>query len=337
MLRGNVNRATCHPEGTPEGSGIVASGQILRGYAQDDKSSRRGAARPNDVLYLLLLPTFLLLSIFSFVPFVLAFATSLCQYEVGESPVFVGLSNYREYLSDQTLLISFSNMLFLTSFALVMTIVVPLTVAKLIFSLSSQRASYFYRVLFLIPIVVPGVAIQLIWKSMIYGDAGAVNQFLTLIGHANWTRGWLADPRTVLWAVALVGFPFAGGIQILIYYAGLSSIPESVHEAAFLDGASGLGKFLRIDVPMVLSQIKLLTILTIIAGVQSFEGLFILTQGRPGFRSMVPGLWMYYNAFSFQRMGYACAIGVILFLLILTLTVLNLRYFRSSEDLQTTT
>ena len=70
---------------------------------------------------------------------------------------------------------------------------------------------------------------------------------------------------------------------------------------------------------------------------QSFEGLFILTQGRPGFRSMVPGLWMYYNAFSFQRMGYACAIGVILFLLILTLTVLNLRYFRSSEDLQTTT
>src|SRR5438094_1286964 len=100
--------------------------------------------RGQDVLYLLLLPTFLLLSIFSFVPFVLAFAASLCQYEVGESPVFVGLSNYREYFSDQTLVISFSNMLFLTSFALAMTIVVPLTVAKLIFSLSSQRASYFY-------------------------------------------------------------------------------------------------------------------------------------------------------------------------------------------------
>src|SRR5262245_61724820 len=98
-------------------------------------------------LYVLLLPTFLLLSIFSLVPFGLAFATSLCQYEVGESPVFVGLANYREYFTDQTLLISFSNMLFLTTFAVVVTVIVPLTIAKLIFSLSSERASYFYRVL----------------------------------------------------------------------------------------------------------------------------------------------------------------------------------------------
>ena len=138
----------------------------------------------------------------------------------------------------------------------------------------------------------------------------------------------------MLWSLAFIGFPFAGGINILVYYAGLAGIPESVHEAAVLDGATGLRKFLRIDVPLVLSQIKLLAILTIIAGVQSFEGVLILTRGGPGFRSMIPGLWMYFNAFSFQRMGYACAIGVILFLLILALTVLNLKYFRSSEELQ---
>jgi len=295
--------------------------------------SRETHYRP---LYFLLLPTFLLLSVFSLVPFLLAFATSLCQYEVGESPTFVGLANYREYFTDQTLLISFSNMLFLTTFAVVATVIVPLTIAKLIFSLSSPRASYFYRVLFLIPIVVPGVATALIWKSMIYGDAGLVSSFLTALGHPEWTRGWLSNPRTVLWCVAMVGFPFANGIQILIYYAGLSSIPESVHEAAVLDGATGIEKFFTIDVPMVLSQIKLLVILTIIAGVQGFEGLFILTQGRPGFRSMVPGLWMYYNAFSFQRMGYACAIGVVLFAIIFALTALNLRYFRTAEDLQAT-
>jgi raffinose/stachyose/melibiose transport system permease protein len=134
----------------------------------------------------------------------------------------------------------------------------------------------------------------------------------------------------------VIGFPFAGGIQILIYYAGLTAIPESVHEAAVLDGASGVRKFLSVDVPLVLSQVKLLVILTIIAGVQSFEGLFILTRGGPGFRSMVPGLWMYYNAFSFQRMGYACAIGVVMFVLILGLTALNLRYFRSAEEIQQT-
>jgi ABC-type sugar transport system permease subunit len=79
---------------------------------------------------------------------------------------------------------------------------------------------------------------------------------------------------------------------------------------------------------------KLLVMLTIIGGIQAFENILILTRGGPGFRSTVPGLWMYFNAFSFQRMGYACAIGVVLFLLILSVTVMNLKYFRSAEDVQ---
>jgi raffinose/stachyose/melibiose transport system permease protein len=86
-----------------------------------------------------------------------------------------------------------------------------------------------------------------------------------------------------------------------------------------------------------MSQVKLLLILTIIGTVQGFEGMFVLTRGGPGFRTMVPGLWMYFNAFSFQRMGYACAIGVMLFLIILALTIINMKYLRSAEDLQAAT
>jgi len=284
--------------------------------------------------YMLLLPTFGLLAVFSLVPFLWAFATSFYEYEVGGDSRYVGLANYLEYLSDPTLLTSFRNLLFLTVFGILVTWTAPLVVAKLIFSLSSERARYLYRVLFLIPIVVPGVAGIMIWQGMIYGDTGFLNEVLRLIGREDLTQGWLTNPRTVLWAVAFIGFPFAGGINILIYYAGLSNIPESVHEAAELDGARGIGKFFAIDVPLVMSQIKLLTILTIIGTVQGFEGMFILTKGGPGFESMVPGLWMYMNAFTFQRMGYACAIGVLLFLLILTLTILNLRYFKSSEELK---
>jgi len=294
----------------------------------------RSRIRKSWSCYLLLLPTYLLLSVFSFVPFYWAFSTSLYQYEIGEEPTFVGLSNYREYFADPTFLPSFSNMAFLTFFAVCVNVVFPLTVAKLIFSLSSERARYFYRVIFLAPIVVPYVAVQMIWAGLVYGDAGLINELLRSIGLGSLARGWLSHPRTVLWAIAFVGFPFASGINILIYYAGLSNISQSVHEAAWLDGARGLGKFLRIDVPLVLSQIKLLVILTLIAGIQGFEGIFILTRGGPGFESMVPGLWMYFNAFSFQRMGLACAIGVVLFFLILGLTILNLRYFRSAESLQ---
>jgi raffinose/stachyose/melibiose transport system permease protein len=285
-------------------------------------------------LYALLSPTFILLAVFSLVPFVIAIATSFYDYEVGGEATFVGFANYREYLHDYTLLESFRNMLLLTAFHVIAVMIVPLVVAKMIFSLSSERASYFYRVLFLFPIVVPNVAIYLIWRGLIYSEAGLLNNVLRAAGLGHLARGWFSDPNTVLWAIACIGFPFAGGINILIYYAGLTGIPESVHEAATLDGATGVRKFLLIDVPLVMSQIKLLVMLTIIGGIQSFEAIYILTAGGPGFRSMVPGLWMYLNAFQFQRMGYACAIGVILFLLILGLTILNLRYFRTSEQLQ---
>jgi len=281
----------------------------------------------------MLTPTLALLAVFSLVPFLWAFATSFYDYEVGSDAHFVGLSNYSEYLHDPTLVVSLKNLLFLTVAGIVVVMTAPLIVAKSIFSLHSERARYLYRVLFLIPVVVPGVATLMIWQGMIYGDAGFLNELLRLVGRGDLTRGWLTDPRSVLWAIVFIGFPFAGGINILIYYAGLAGIPDSVHEAASLDGAKGLRKFLAIDVPLVLSQIKLLTILTVIGTIQGFEGMFILTRGGPGFKSMVPGLWMYMNAFTFQRMGYACAIGVLLFLLILGLTILNLKYFRSSEEL----
>lgn len=286
-------------------------------------------------LYAMLIPTFLLLALFCLVPFVIAIWRSFQEYEVGGTAKFVGLANYREYLfHDYTFLQSFGNMIFLTLFAVICVMVVPLVVAKLIFSLSSERASYIYRILFLIPIIVPNVAIFLIWRGVIYGDDGLLNLVSRALHLPLPAHGWFSTPSTVLWAIACIGFPFAGGINILIYYAGLTSIPDSVHEAAELDGAIGLRKFFTIDVPMVMSQIKLLVMLTIIGGVQAFEGVYILTDGGPGFRSLVPGLWMYDNAFKFQRMGYACAIGVILFLLILALTIFNMRYFRSAEQLQ---
>ncbi|MBW7865022.1 MAG: sugar ABC transporter permease, partial [Candidatus Hydrogenedentes bacterium] len=149
-----------------------------------------------------------------------------------------------------------------------------------------------------------------------------------------WATGWLSNPRTALLACAFIGFPFASGMEVLIYYAGLAGIPQSVNEAAALEGCTGLRKFFYIDVPMVMSQLKLILILTVIGGVQAYEGLFILTKGGPGFATTVPALWMYYNAFSFQRMGYACAIGVALFAIIFGITVINLRYFKSTEELE---
>lgn len=307
------------------------------GNDPDEDRLREGRYRLRAALscYALLFVPLALLSVFVYVPFVWAFAGSLYEFEVGAPARFVGLENYAEIvLRDPIIRPSVLNMLFLTGFLLCVRLTVPLIVAKLIHSLPDERSRYFYRILFLVPIVVPGVAVQLIWGGMMYADRGLLNELLARAGLESWATGWLSNPRTALLACVMVGFPFAGGIDILVYYAGLSGIPQSVNEAARLEGCVGLRKFLYIDIPMVMSQIKLILVLSVIAGVQTYEGLFILTRGGPGFTTTVPALWMYYNAFSFQRMGYACAIGVSLFVVVMALTVLNMRYVRSTEELE---
>jgi len=283
--------------------------------------------------YAIVLPAAAMLLTFIYLPVVWAFSKSLYRFEIGGEAQFVGLDNYTEYLAlDPTCGPSMLTMFALTLFAVCVRLTLPLIVAKLIHSLPRERWRYVYRIVFLTPIVVPGVAVQLIWAGMIYGESGLLNETLRGVGLDSWTTGWLSDPDTALVAVMCVGFPFIGGFEVLIYYAGLSAIPTSVNEAAALEGCTGVSKFLRIDVPLVLSQLKLILILTIIGGLQGFQNIYILTQGGPGFKTTVPGLWMYFNAFTFQRMGYACAIGVILFLMIMTLTLLNIKYFRSAED-----
>ena len=264
-----------------------------------------------------------------------AFSKSLFEFEIGGASRFVGPDHYVEYLTaDPTFVPSLINMLLLTLFAVCVRLTCPLIVATLIHSLPAERSRHIYRIVFLIPIVVPGVAVQLIWAGMIYSHSGLLNDSLRGLGLDHWTRGWLTDPDTALICIMMMGFPFIGGFEVLVYYAGLASIPHSVNGSAALEGCRGLRKFILIDVPLVLSQLTLILILTIIGGLQGFEALFVMTRGGPGFSTTVPGLWMYFNAFSFQRMGYACAIGVILFLLILALTLLNLCYFQSTEQLQ---
>jgi len=286
-------------------------------------------------IYALLAVPLGFLTVFVYLPFFWGFISSLYEFEIGAPARFVGLENYREFLfKDPVTWPSFLNMAFLAAWGVSVRLTVPLGVAKLIHTLGNERARHAYRILFLAPIVVPGVAIQLIWGIMVFSDRGLANEFLRLIGLGHLTPSWLTDPSSALIAIACIGFPWVGGFEVLIYYAGLSAIPESVNEAARLEGCAGLKKFFLIDVPMILGQMRLILILSIIGGVQTFENVLILTRGGPGFATTVPGLWMYYNAFSFQRMGYACAIGVTLFVLIFTLTALNLRYFKGAETLE---
>ena len=129
-----------------------------------------------------------------------------------------------------------------------------------------------------------------------------------------------------------IGFPFVDGFALLIYTAGLQAISREVVQAAAVDGAGAWGRFWRIELPLVLGQIRLIVVLNMIWAFQAYTAVLILTQGGRATATYVPGLVLYGDAFQNRQMGYACAIGVVLFVIMLGLTFINLRYLRSRTD-----
>jgi raffinose/stachyose/melibiose transport system permease protein len=287
--------------------------------------ARKGIASrpPLALIYAMLAVPMLLLLVFNYIPAAMALFHAFTRWDVGFESTFIGLANFTELFTDGVFLKSCVNLLKLAVFGVTVQLTVPFIVAEMIYHLKSDRWSYWCRVMLVMPMIVPGVVIFMLWGYM-YSDAGIVTEFLSTLGLYDYIYGWLSHPKTALWAVAFVGFPFAGGVPVLIYYAGLTNIPKSILEAAEVDGMGAIGRIIRIHIPLVLSQVKLLLILSVIGVVNGFELVYILTQdGGPGYETMLPGLYMYLNGFNFNRMGYACAIGLVMmvFLLVFTLTL----------------
>lgn len=310
--------------------GIVGLASL--GAAAINRREIGRSMRKKKNIYLFLVPTFLLLLLFNYYPIISAFYHAFFDWKGSGEADWVGLKNFVEVFRDPVMHESAVNALLLLGFGIVVSITLPLFVAELIFHLRSDTAKYLYRVLFVIPMVVPGIVTLLIWGFIFNFELGLLNQFFRLIGFEGWTQAWLGNPNIALYSMMFIGFPWVGGFALLIYYAGLQSIPKEVLESSAIDGASAWKRFLNVDLPLVMPQTKLLIVLGFINGLQGFQNQLILTNGGPGYSTMVPGMHLYLNAMSYDRMGYACAIGVVLFVVILALTWINLRYLKSGAE-----
>lgn len=280
--------------------------------------------------YAMLAPCFILLFSFSYYPIVAALGYSFADWSGAGQARWIGLGNFIELVHDPVIRESLANMAIMTLCGILIGVTAPLFAAELIFHLRSPRWQYWYRVLFVVPMVVPGVVTLLVWGLLYDYNLGLFNRALTALGLP--AVAWLSDPHLALYSLIFIGFPFVGGLGLLIYYAGLQNIPPSVLESAAIDGATGWTRFWHFDLPLVTGQIKLMVVLSVIGSIQGFQTQLILSGGGPGYSTMVPGLHMYQNAMQFDRMGYACAIGTALFALILALTYLNMKYLRSSTE-----
>ncbi|RIK40211.1 MAG: sugar ABC transporter permease [Chloroflexi bacterium] len=281
-------------------------------------------------VYLMLVPTFALLLTFNYYPAFMGLYRSFFVWDVGLPAQFIGLGNFIKLFTEDTVFQkSLVNVSLLTLWRVVSGVTIPFLVAELIFNLRNQVSQYTYRVLMILPAVVPGIVHLLLWQFIYDGTHGLLNAILAGVGLEEWKQPWLGNPKTALYAVIFMGFPWVSGVTVLIYLAGLQGISREVIDSAQVDGCTGLRRIFAIDVPLIMGQLKLITVLSIIGGLQSWVGIFVMTEGGPGTASMVPGLWMYNNAFLWNKMGYASAIGMILFLLIFALTLFNMKFVKS--------
>ncbi len=278
--------------------------------------------------YLALAPSLALLLLFEWYPAVSAFYNSFFLWNGGKLHKFVGWENYAYLLQDRAFLASLRNLVLFVLFRVIFQAVFPFIAAELIVSLKSERWSNWWKVIFVFPMVVPNVLMYLIWRFIYNPQVGVLNKTLELFGLGDLGRAWLADPMTSLWALSFVRFPWLPTLQFLIILGGLQAISKEVTESAKLDGANWFARILYIDLPMARGQIVLAMLLTAIFMTQRFDLFLILTDGGPGYSTMVPALHLYQSAFNFLEFGYASAIGVVMFVIMLALTVLNLRLRR---------
>lgn len=297
-------------------------------------------------LYLFILPALAMVATFAYFPAGSALYHSFFEWSGGDTKKFTGLDNFRRAFTDEVFWKSFIT-IFILVLANVIKLVPSIFTAVLIHRMKSDRAQYWYRVAVVIPMIVPGIVTLFIWKFFYDPNLGILNNILDAthlktalvwldglfgwgIFYANVPIGWLSTPELIIPALVFWGFPWIGAVGVLIYLAGLQGIDKALYEAAEIDGAGPIQKFFYIEFPLILTQIRLTLILMIIHTLQGYGQQYLLLgeNGGPARAGMTPGLWMFNRAFFNGEFGYACALGLILFFVILILTWANNKYVR---------
>lgn len=260
---------------------------------------------------------------FTVYPVIASFYYSLNVYTTfGEPMRWVGLANYQELFQDELFWVSLYNTAYYVLFGISYHVALALLLAFLLNQ--NLRGIAFYRTIYYLPTIVPVVATSVLWLWVFNPEFGLVNATLGQLGMRG--PGWLTDPALAKPSLILMGSWTIGG-TLIIFLAGLQDVPQQLYEAAMIDGAGALQQARHVTLPMLSPVIFYNMIMGVIAGFQVFTQSFIMTNGGPLDTTLFYALYLYRNAFQFFKMPYASAMAWILFLLVMTTTLV---IFRSS-------
>ncbi|GAA4830145.1 sugar ABC transporter permease [Paenibacillus vulneris] len=281
--------------------------------------------------YLFLAPILVSIGLFKYTPFVHAFLQSFYEWNGANVNRFVGWDNFNRLFHDPAFYVSLKNIALFTGSFLLIQLTFPLLAAIGVFRIRQAGARSFYRFMFVLPMVVPQIIVYLLWK-WIYVSDGLLDRLLDAVGLGQLIHAWLGESGTALWSIVFIGFPWVSGIFFLIYLAGLIAIPAELFEVGSMDGMSGWRRFWHIELPLLRNPIRLVLILAFIQQFQSFENVLVLTNGGPGFSTLTPALYLYKKGFEYNELGYASAVGVVVFAILLLCTLAANRFIKQADQ-----
>lgn len=244
---------------------------------------------------------------------------SFCNYPMLKPPVWVGLANYRTLLADPVFYKSLWNTVYYAVFATPLGIIVAFVLALLLNQ--KVKGMSIFRTMFFVPSIVPLVAGSVLWLWLLNPQYGLINVLLKAVGLP--APGWMADPNWSKPALIVMSTWGVGG-WMLIYLAGLQDVPQDLYEAAEIDGAGTLQRMWNVTVPFISPHIFFTLVMGFIAAAQYFTQPYVMTNGTGGpvDSTRVFSLYLFQNAFQYWKMGYACAMAWMLFIVILGFTLL---------------
>lgn len=277
--------------------------------------------------YLFILPTFIGYTTFIIGPILAAIGISLTSYDILSPARFIGIENYAALVSDPRLHKVYLNTVYFTVVAVTLNVGIGLLLAVLINRHMPAFLKYVFRTAYFFPVLVALAYCSIIWQYLYQKDTGIINYYL---GYLNTPPiPWLSSPAWVMPSIIIMDVWKNTGFAMLVFLAGLQNIPQDYYESAQLDGAHHGQLFRFITLPLISPTLFFNLIIYMIGALQVFDSIIVLTQGGPGDASRSLVMYIYENAFQLFQMGYASAIAITLFIVIMLLTLVQFGVGRS--------
>jgi raffinose/stachyose/melibiose transport system permease protein len=263
---------------------------------------------PRRVGYLYLLPALGVYAAFVLWPLGHTVWLSLHEWDGLTPATWVGLDNYREIVESGPLRSAFVHSLVLILFYAVVPVTLGLVLVAAL-SRAQVRGQAVFRTVLFLPLVIPMVVVAVIWRMIYEPQNGSLNELLRAVGLDSLTRPWLGDFGLALPAVGVIGTWVMTGLALVLFMAGVQRIPQSLYDAARVDGAGAVREFFAVTLPNLRGEIAVALTLTTIAALRNFDLVYLTTQGGPGDATSVPAFQVYNRAFQVGQVGSAAAIG----------------------------